>query len=186
LDWYTVSVAVFAVVLLAAHGATYLTLKTEGPVHDRSANCARRLWIAVPPLLFVISIESWIVRSDLPASTLANPFIWLGFLAIVASGWAIVSGLRNRHEMRAFAGSNGLIAGLLATGSGAIFPVMLHSTLAPENSLTASAVAAGPNSLFLASIWWPVGFILAICYFVFISRRYVGKVSVPRDNQGFY
>src|SRR5271157_5049571 len=31
LDWYTVSVALFAVVMLAAHGATYLVLKTEGP-----------------------------------------------------------------------------------------------------------------------------------------------------------
>src|SRR5215468_6759017 len=49
LDWYTVSVAVFAVVILAAHGATYLTLKTEGPVHDRSAMWARRLWAAVFP-----------------------------------------------------------------------------------------------------------------------------------------
>ena len=31
LDWYTVSIAIFAAVILAAHGATYLTLKTEGP-----------------------------------------------------------------------------------------------------------------------------------------------------------
>jgi len=37
LDWYTVSVALFAAVALAAHGATYLTLKTQGAVHDRSA-----------------------------------------------------------------------------------------------------------------------------------------------------
>ena len=36
LDWYTVSIAIFTVVMLAAHGATYLMLKTEGPVHDRS------------------------------------------------------------------------------------------------------------------------------------------------------
>ena len=36
LDWYTVSIAFFAAVIQAAHGATYLTLKTEGPVHDRS------------------------------------------------------------------------------------------------------------------------------------------------------
>jgi len=28
--------------------------------------------------------------------------------------------------------------------------------------------------------------VLAVSYFVFISRRYVGKVSVGRDNQGFY
>jgi cytochrome bd ubiquinol oxidase subunit II len=52
LDWYTVSVAVFAVVILAAHGATYLTLKAEGPVHDRSRQYARFLWAAVVPLLF--------------------------------------------------------------------------------------------------------------------------------------
>ena len=63
---------------------------------------------------------------------------------------------------------------------------MLHSTLAPENSLTAYDVAAGPLSLRMASIWWPVGLALAICYFVFISRHYTGKVSVRRDNQGFY
>jgi cytochrome bd-type quinol oxidase subunit 2 len=75
---------------------------------------------------------------------------------------------------------------LLATGAGAIFPVMLYSTLAPENSLTAYDVASSPSALYLASIWWPVGFALATTYFVFISLRYAGKVSVKRDTQGFY
>ena len=51
LDWYTVSIAVFAAVILAAHGATYLTLKTEGPVHDRSATWARYLWAGGCPTL---------------------------------------------------------------------------------------------------------------------------------------
>src|SRR5438128_612368 len=113
LDWYTVSVAVLAVVMLAAHGATYLTLKTEGSVHDRSEKWAKYLWIAV-------------------------------------------------------------------------FPVMLYSTLAPESSLTAYAVASSPATLLRASFWWPIGFALAVFYFVFISRRYAGKVSVQRDTQGFY
>src|ERR1700683_3564898 len=62
LDWYTVSVALFAVVLLAAHGATYLTLKTEGPVHDRSEAYAKWLWTAVGPLLVIVTIESKFVR----------------------------------------------------------------------------------------------------------------------------
>ncbi len=139
LDWYTVSVALFSAVILAAHGATYLTLKTEGPVHDRSATWAKYLWAAVAPLFLAISVESW-----------------------------------------------GLLAGLLATGAGALFPVMLYSTLAPENSLTAYAVAANPRALQIASIWWPVGFVLATTYFVFISLRYAGKISVKRDTQGFY
>jgi cytochrome bd-type quinol oxidase subunit 2 len=85
-----------------------------------------------------------------------------------------------RHEMRAFLGSNFLIVGLLAIGGAAIFPIMLYSTLAPQNSLSAY------GALLLASFWWPVGFALATIYFVFISRRYAGKVSVKRDNQGYY
>ena len=73
--------------------------------------------------------------------------------------------------------SNLLIAGLLATGVAAIFPVVLHSTLAPENSLTAYDVAAGPNSLAYAVIWWPIGFALTVAYFVFVSRQYAREKS---------
>ena len=44
LDWYTISMGLFTLVILAAHGATYLTLKTEGAVHERSQWLTRRLW----------------------------------------------------------------------------------------------------------------------------------------------
>jgi cytochrome d ubiquinol oxidase subunit II len=185
LDWYTISVALFATLMLAAHGATYLTLKTEGPVHDRSALYAKRLWMLVLPLLIVVSAETWFVRPNLLANG-TNPFLWVGLLVVVGSAFAIVSGIQTNHEMRAFVGSNFLIMGMLATGAAAIFPVMLFSTLAPENSLTAYAVAASPGSLFMASIWWPVAFLLAATYFIFISRRYYGKISVNRDTQGYY
>jgi cytochrome bd ubiquinol oxidase subunit II len=186
LDWYTVSVAIFAAVILAAHGATYLTLKTEGPVHDRCATWAGRLWVAVVPLFLAISVESWVVRPEVPGHAIRNPFCWMGLIVVVAAAITLISGLRAQREMRAFVGSNLLLVGLLATGGAAIFPVMLHSTLAPDHSLTAYGVAASPPSLLVASIWWPVAFALATAYFVFISRRYAGKVSVKRDNQGFY
>jgi cytochrome d ubiquinol oxidase subunit II len=186
LDWYTVSIAVLAAVVLAAHGATYLTLKTEGPVHDRCEKCARYLWITVVPLLLAILAESKFVRPDLPGRAWSNPFWWLGLIVIFASAITLISGLASRREERAFVGSNFLIVGLLATGAAAIFPVMLHSTLAPENSLTAYAVASSSTTLLRASFWWPIGFALAVFYFVFISRRYAGKMSVQRDTQGFY
>lgn len=186
LDWYTISVAVFATVLLAAHGATYLALKTEGPVHDRSETYAKRLWLAAIPLFVIISIETWIVRPDLPGDNLTNPFLWLGLVVIIVSVCVLVSGFRHRREMRVFLGSNFLIIGLLATGGAALFPIMLHSTLAPENSLSAYAVATNAKGLFIAAIWWPVAFAMAVSYFIYISRRYAGKVSVHRDNQGFY
>jgi cytochrome d ubiquinol oxidase subunit II len=185
LDWYTVSVAVFAVVVLAAHGATYLTLKTEGPVHDRSQAYAKALWIVAGPLFLVVSFESWVVRPVL-GGAVANPICWLGAFVVLLGVAMLVSGITTRQERRAFVGSNLLLGGVLATGGAAIFPVMLYSTLAPENSLTAYAVASSRSALVLASVWWPAGLALATAYFVFISRRYAGKVSVRRDNQGFY
>src|SRR5207302_1707469 len=117
LDWYTVSVAVLAVVMLAAHGATYLTLKTEGPVHDRCEIWAKYLWIAVVPLLAVVLIESRIVRPDLPGRALFNPFWWLGLIVIAASAFTLLTGLTSGRELRPFVGSNFLIVGLLATGT---------------------------------------------------------------------
>jgi cytochrome d ubiquinol oxidase subunit II len=136
--------------------------------------------------LLAILVESKFVRPDLPGRAWSNPFWWLGLVVIAASVITLISGLASRREVRAFVGSNLLIVGLLATGAAAIFPVMLHSTLAPENSLTAYAVASSSTTLLRASFWWPIGLALAVFYFVLISRRYAGKVSVQRDAQGFY
>jgi cytochrome d ubiquinol oxidase subunit II len=186
LDWYTVSIGVLAMVLLGAHGASYLTLRTEGPVHDRSRVYARWLWAAFVPLLVLVSIESWIVRPELPAQAFGNPFAWIGFLVVAAAAVAILTGLRRDREMCAFLGSSFLVGGLLATGAAAIYPVVLHSTLAPGDSLTVQAVASSHGSLVMALLWWPIAFVLAASYFIFLSRKYAGKVSVRRDNQGYY
>src|SRR5260370_17237899 len=55
LDCYTVSMALFCVLLLPAHGATYLTMQTEGPVHDRTPAIARRLRFSAIPTLLLTS-----------------------------------------------------------------------------------------------------------------------------------
>ena len=186
LDWYTISAAIFVTLLLAAHGATYLTLKTEGPVHDRSARYAKYLWGAVVPLFLAVSVESWVVRPDLFQQAIYKPLCWLGLIVIVGSAITLISGLVTRRETRAFIGSNGLLAGTLATGAAALFPVILHSTLAPEYSLNAYAVASSHNALVLASVWAPIGLALAIAYSIFIARRYAGRASLNLNNQELY
>ena len=88
LDWYTVSVAVFTTVMLAAHGATYLRLKTIGPVHERSERLARGLWIdrarALP------GRSRWKPGSSGRHCTRrwrSGPLAWLA-IAVVA-GWSV-------------------------------------------------------------------------------------------------
>lgn len=186
LDWYTVSIAIFAAAILAAHGATYLVLKTDGPVHDRSVRYAKYLWAVSVPLFFTITIQSWMVRHGVIGRAVRNPFCWAGVSVIAVSVAIIASSFKAGREGRAFLGSNLILIGLLTTGGAAIFPVMLYSTLSPENSMTAYSAIAPTKSLQLAAIWWPIGFALALSYFIFISRRYSGKVSAQRDTQGYY
>jgi cytochrome d ubiquinol oxidase subunit II len=186
LDWYTVSIAAFTVVLLAAHGATYLVVKTEGAVHHRSAALAKLLWAAMAPLFLAVSIETWLVRPELFAHPIHYFICWLGLLLFFASIVLLISGLTNRKEKRAFIASNLLLGSVIATGAASMFPVMLHSTLQPENSLTAYSVAASPGTLLIASAWWPIGLALTLIYAAFISRRYTGKVSAKSDIQGSY
>ena len=186
LDWYTISVAVFAVALLSAHGATYLRLKTRGLVHDRSERWARRVWIGSGALFAIVSLETQVVRPELYRAMAQRPIGWLAVAVVVAGVWAVWTGLRGTDERRAFAGSCAVIAGLLAGAAASVFPVILHSTLAPEYSLTAYGGAVAGRGLLLALVWWPIALVLALTYLVVILRSYGGKVRPAEDTQGFY
>ena len=184
LDWYTVSVAVLTTVLLAAHGATYLRLKTIGALHHRSERLARQLWTTAGVLLAVVSLETWVVRPAMYEAMVGRPLAWLAIAVVLVGAWALVTGLRGTAETRAFAGSCAVIVGLLAGAAVSVFPVMLHSTLAAEYSMTAYNGAAPANGLALALIWWPVAFLLAFTYLIVIMRNYRGKVRPTEDTQG--
>ena len=185
LDWYTISVSVLALVMVTAYGATYLTLKTEGPVHDRCASLARWLWSSMPVLFVAISVETWYVRPDLLPEMARKPAAWIGIALLSVGVATLFTGLRWRLEWRAFVGSGMVIAGLLATGAATIFPVILYSTLAPENSLTAYNTATTLKGLELALFWLPVALAISCAYFWFIGRYYSGKVKLSQDTQGY-
>ena len=186
LDWYTLSVAVFTMVLLSAHGATYLRLKTTDQVHARSERLARLLWTAVLVLFPVISLETWFVRPALYGAMIERPAAWVAIAVVLGGVWALFTGLRGTGEHRAFGGSCTVIAGLLAGAAVSVFPVMLLSTLAPEHSITAYNGAAPARGLALALIWWPVALVLALSYVTVVIRNYRGKVRPTEDPQALY
>jgi cytochrome bd ubiquinol oxidase subunit II len=186
LDWYTVPIALFCVLALTAHGATYLTMKTEGVVHDRSLKLARSLWLAVVPAFVIITILTGFVRPQLLGGIGARPVAWVTLLICVASVYAIFTGFRRDHEHLAFLGSTFLLFGILMTGAAALFPVMLFSTTDPNLLMTAADCAAPASSLAIGAAWWIPAVILAFGYLYFVQRYYSGKVNVSKDNQGLY
>jgi len=63
---------------------------------------------------------------------------------------------------------------------------MLHSTLAPEHSMTAYNGAGPTHGLAVALLWWPLALALALTYFIVVMRNYRGKVQPGEGTQGFY
>lgn len=175
LDWYTVAVGGFTMALLGAHGATYLALKTDGAVRERSLRLAKRLWIGVVVLLPAISVATYVVRPELLAGLLGSVAAWAGVAACGLGLLAALTGIYAGKETMAFTGASWCIAGLLGGAAAATWPVMLHSTIDPSYSMTAQAGAAGAYSLKVGLFWWPVAAALSLMYAWLISRRYRGK-----------
>src|SRR5579862_8512294 len=124
LDWYTVSVAVFTLACLCAHGASYLAVKAEGEVYRRAKALTKWMWPVTVILLLVVSLESFYVRRELFACMAGRPVAWIA-LALAAGGlFAIVTGLRSGAEARTFLGGCVLIAGLLGAAAASLFPVI--------------------------------------------------------------
>jgi len=186
LDWYTISTAVFALVCLTAHGASYLTMKTSGEVYARSRKMASWLWVATFLLLSLVTVETTSVRPELFSGMLARPLAWVALLVAGSGLTAIVTGLLGGAERRTFLGGCALIVGLLGTAAASLFPVMLHSTLAPEYSITAWNGSSDPSSLRVAAFWWPFAFLFAIGYFVFVGKHYGGRVEETSDSHQPY
>ena len=185
LDWYTVSIGIFILVLFAAHGASYLTWKTESTVHERSERLARCLWPIVLLLLLGATIETAIVRPDLFTGMIHRPLAWLALAGVAGGGLAALFGQWRRRELTAFLGSCTLISSLMTAGAIGVFPVMLHSTVEPENSVTAYNSATDIHGLRSMLIWWPFAFVLAVGYVAFIYRYYHGKVKAGANSQGY-
>jgi cytochrome bd ubiquinol oxidase subunit II len=186
LDWYTVSLGLCALLVLTAHGATYLTLKTEGAVHDRSDRASRWLWPAAGTMVAVVGAEAWFVRPELFTAFPGRPLAWVAATTAIAGATAVVLGMSTRREMQAFVGSGMFIFGLSGSWAAACYPVMLHSTLGAENAITAQSGSTNREGLAIAMIWWPFALVLAFAHYSFIARAYRGKVKLTPDARGHY
>jgi cytochrome d ubiquinol oxidase subunit II len=176
----------FILVTLAAHGAVGLGQRTTGVVRLRSLKLAQRLWRVVVVMLVMISVATWCVRAELMARMVHQPIGWLGLLAVATGLIVVLVSLSREKESPALIGSFVFFSGVIVAGAAGVFPYMVQSMLDPQYSLSAYQTAADGNGLAIALVWWPIAFIFALGYFLFIFRYYSGKVVPARDTQRPY
>jgi cytochrome bd ubiquinol oxidase subunit II len=179
LDWYTIAVALFTLVCLSAHGASYLVWRTEGAFRERVAPAAKGLWIAVFVLLVPVTFATAAVRPGLFEAMAARPLAWIAVVVAIAGAIAVLIGQRDGgRDALAFAGGSIFMSGLLGAAAASVFPVMLYSTFDPAHSITAHAGAAGGAGMGLAIVWWPVALILSIVYGAVVFKQFGARVRL--------
>ncbi len=175
LDWYTISVAVFTLVCLSAHGASYLAMKAEGEVYRRATLLTKWLWPVTVSLLLVVSVETFYVRPGFFTGMAERPPAWIALIFVAGGLAAVITGSRSGAERRTFLGGCVFIAGLLGSAAASLFPVILYSTVSGEYSITAYNGSSDASSLRAATYWWPVAFALSFAYFGFVAKYYRGR-----------
>ena len=178
LDWYTVSVGLFALAGLGAHGATFLTNKTTGVIHGKSKAAGASLWVCTLVLGAIVALETRAVRPDLWSAFGSRGLSMLFLVLAFAAAAAILSGYRSGRDGPAFAGSCVLIIALMGARAAASFPEFLHSTLDPGHSVSAYTAAASHRSLAIALVWWLIAAPLAVTWHILASRGFRGRIGV--------
>jgi cytochrome d ubiquinol oxidase subunit II len=178
LDWYTVIGGVVALVALGVHGALYLAMKTEALLQQRARTTARGLWVALFLLTVVSLPASVIARADTLVNYKNHPVTFAVPLVVLLSLFGMVYFSRQASDGKAFACSCLYLTTMLVGAAIALYPRLLPSTAGSAYDITIENAISGPHTLQVGLIWWSVGMVLAIGYFVLVYRMFRGKVSL--------
>jgi cytochrome d ubiquinol oxidase subunit II len=177
LDWYTILVGLLAFTTLTAHGANYIAVKTEGMVNTRSRRIARFAWLATIVLVVLVTIVTFSVQPQIARSFFGRP--WGFIFPLIALVGLIGMGYFNirQRDLAAFFSSGAFIVGMLANAAFGLYPDVLPA-VNPAYSLTIQNASGSRYGQTVGLVWWIIGMVLAIIYFVLTYRLFWGKVRL--------
>jgi cytochrome d ubiquinol oxidase subunit II len=182
LDWYTIIVGVAALVTLALHGALWVALKTEGPVHDRAVRLARPAWWAVLVATIVVTVATLQVQPEIPAHQSRHPwtyiFVVVALAGLAATGWFMMK----KDDRKSFLASCTYILGMLTSVVFGLYPLVLPSLTNSAYSLTVYNAKANDYGLRVGLAWWIIGMALVAGYTIYVYRHFAGKVQLGDDE----
>jgi cytochrome d oxidase, subunit II (cydB) len=199
-----------SVAMLVMHGATWLALKTDGVIAQRSRNYG-----AVAALLTIVlfALAGWLLwqfvsgyritgNSDPlgPSSPLlktvvvehgawfANyatyPWMWIApALGFIGALGAFIT-LKAKGEVTALLSSTISIFGIISTVGLAMFPFILPSSLDPRSSLTAWDASSSHMTLFIMLVVTIIFLPIVLAYTTWVYHVLWGKVDEKMIEDG--
>ncbi len=177
LDWYTVLIGVFALLVLTLHGALYVATKTDDEINARARQTAAVVWW--PVLLF--SVISLFVTLRIRPQLLDNykHYVtgWFIPIVVIIGLGGMIHFIFRKNDRAAFVCSSLFIAGMLVGVAFGLYPNVLPASTDAAFSLTAYNTASSHYAMGVGLVWWIFGMILVAGYFIFLYRLFRGKVT---------
>jgi len=175
---YALLVGVTTVALFAMHGAIFLTMKTEPPLHD-----VVRRWVRGTMIAFIICYAMTTIATLVYLPHMAEPFarhpalFALPLLNVLAIA-NVPREIHHGRDMRAFLSSCAAIAALLLLAGVGMFPNLVRSSPLPEHSLTIYNAASSTKTLGIMLVVALLGMPMVIGYTICIYWIFRGKVRL--------
>ncbi len=156
------------------HAATFLALKTDGPVRERAGRIVVR-WspIALLPLV------GWVLLVQFETGGVVSWLLVVAAVVAVVLGWFAS---RRRREGRAFIGFAAFLALGAASIFAAVYPVVLPSTISPAYDLTVSNASSSPYTLGVMTVVAGCALPLILAYQAWsywVFRKRISPQSLP-------
>lgn len=158
------------------HGAIWLTIKSEGKLHERSAATASTLWLALLVVAVVFLIAS-IFSTKLYDNYIAQPVLFIFIIITVLALFGIKVFLTKGHYWKAWFSSAITIVGATFYGVIGLFPNMFPSSIQPGFSLTARNASSSPLTLKIMLVVALIFVPIVLVYQVWAYNLFKGKVT---------
>lgn len=162
--------------LFLVHGALWLSIKSQGELHERAASTAGKLWPVLLGVAVIFLIASFFA-TRLYDNYLAHPVLFVVILATVFGLLGIKVFLARKAFFKAWFSSALTIVGATFYGVIGLFPNMFPSNINMEYSLTAFNSASSPLTLKIMLVVVIIFVPIVLAYQLWSYNLFKGKLT---------
>ncbi len=179
---YPILVGLTTVALFIMHGVIYSLLKQQDELYKKIHSYAYKSIIAFIVCYILTTIATFFYVPHTIQAFKNHPLLLAVPILTILAIANIPREIYHGRNLSAFFSSSCVIAGLMALVAISIFPNLVLSNPAPENSLTIYNAASSAKTLQIMLIIAAIGMPFVIGYTIFIYRIFKGKVILTKTS----
>ena len=157
-------------------GATYLTLKTTGELHERAQRAATAIGVASVVVTF--GFMTWI-HVGLSTGFVPKPIEALALMAVIAAAWLASAEAEGWAFVAAAVGIGGTVGSIFWE----LFPRVMISTTNTAYNLTVNNTSSPPYTLKVMTVVAVIFFPIVLVYQAWGYHIFKKRLSVPRVGE---